>query len=161
MTTDTQIRAARAMLQITIAELAHYAEVAPNTILRIEKGQGVNSSTLKSVTRTLEEFGITFIDDNGVLKKKGSMDYGIWKTRVKKGIWYLSHGLWDFDEKTKKEIAAFVVDDLTRSARYYHTQDEIGYIDKNYIKELQSTAEEIISKRSQLPSEKSEKPPNE
>lgn len=64
MITGSQIRAARAALGWSIRDLANETSISERTILRMEAGQGVPSSTpanLKSIRATLEDAGIEFI----------------------------------------------------------------------------------------------------
>lgn len=66
MISGAQIRAARALLDITAAELAKRAQVDWATIQRFESTDGIppsRSGTLKRLKETLEAAGITFIGD--------------------------------------------------------------------------------------------------
>ncbi|MBS7699163.1 MAG: helix-turn-helix transcriptional regulator [Chelatococcus sp.] len=57
---------ARAALELTVADLATAAGVAPNTINRFETGKTVpNRSTLAAIQLALEEAGVEFIPENG------------------------------------------------------------------------------------------------
>jgi DNA-binding XRE family transcriptional regulator len=58
----SQYRGARAMAGLKVAELARKAQVAPNTIVRIEGGRAVNPSSLIAVRGALEASGIEFLD---------------------------------------------------------------------------------------------------
>lgn len=57
-----QVRAARAVLRLTVAGLADLASVSPNTIVRVEADKGVHSATLLAIQRALEAAGIEFLD---------------------------------------------------------------------------------------------------
>jgi len=62
--TSGQIKAARALLGITAANLAELAGVGFTTIIRMESSDGIPSGqvkTLNSVQSALEEAGIEFI----------------------------------------------------------------------------------------------------
>ena len=62
--TTEQIRAARAILRITVAELAALSGVGVATIKRIEAGEGIpmaHARTLDQITRALFEAGVEFI----------------------------------------------------------------------------------------------------
>jgi transcriptional regulator with XRE-family HTH domain len=64
MITSAQIRAARALIRMTSAELAEKTGLGIATIRRIEIGEGVppgTSRTLHIIKSTLEEAGIEFI----------------------------------------------------------------------------------------------------
>ena len=63
MLTGGQIRAARAFLQWSVAELAEKAAVERHTIMRIEKANGVpatRAQTLNDLKTVLESAGIEF-----------------------------------------------------------------------------------------------------
>src|SRR5258708_22459344 len=60
MISGAQARAARAMVRLTVSELANAAQVAPNTIVRFEADKGVNASSLTAIRRALEGRGIEF-----------------------------------------------------------------------------------------------------
>ena len=62
--TSEQIRAARALLRISVIQLAKLSEIGEATIKRIEAGNGLpsaNIKTLDSLTKALEKAGIEFI----------------------------------------------------------------------------------------------------
>lgn len=66
MISSMQIRAARALLDISANELGRTSGVPLRTIQRFERAPGVPPSrggTLERVTRTLEVAGIEFIGD--------------------------------------------------------------------------------------------------
>ncbi len=57
---------ARAAVELTVAELAASARVAPNTINRFETGKTVPiPATLAAIRSALEAAGVEFISDNG------------------------------------------------------------------------------------------------
>jgi transcriptional regulator with XRE-family HTH domain len=58
----SQFRGARAMAGLKVAELARKADVAPNTIVRIEGGRNVSPRSLAAVQGALEASGIEFLD---------------------------------------------------------------------------------------------------
>ena len=60
MITAAQVRGARAILRMKVAELAELADVSPNTIIRVEADKGVNTTTLKALQAALEGAGIRF-----------------------------------------------------------------------------------------------------
>ena len=66
MISSNQIRAARALLGISAAELADKAGVTWKTVQRFETADGIppsRSGTLERVQRALEAAGIEFIGD--------------------------------------------------------------------------------------------------
>ena len=65
MLKGSQLRMARAASRLSVRELAQIAEVAPNTVTRIEGGLPANTATLRAIQRALEGAGIEFIDENG------------------------------------------------------------------------------------------------
>lgn len=68
MPTAEQIRAARALLGWSAAELARRARVSATTIVRCERGPGiprVQIGTLEKVRQTLEDAGVEFTGGNG------------------------------------------------------------------------------------------------
>ena len=64
MITSSQITAARALVGLTVAELAKSAGIGFTTMVRLEASDGVPSGTVRTldaVQRALEEAGIEFI----------------------------------------------------------------------------------------------------
>jgi len=62
--TSAQIKAARALLGLTVAELAKKAEIGFTTMVRLEASDGVPSGTVRtldSVQKALEQLGVEFI----------------------------------------------------------------------------------------------------
>ena len=67
--TGAQIRAARGLLNISVAELATKAGLAINTIRKAESTNevaGITSASMILIRRTLEDAGVYFIDANGL-----------------------------------------------------------------------------------------------
>ena len=65
---SAQIRAARALLRWSAADLASKASVGANTVRRAEVAEGKTSLTAANemaIRRALEDAGIIFIDENG------------------------------------------------------------------------------------------------
>ena len=68
MLTGEQIRAARALLRLDQAELAHQSGTSLPTIKRLEKMDGVVASqirTVQAIINALEAAGVEFIPENG------------------------------------------------------------------------------------------------
>ncbi len=64
MITSGQIKAARAMLGLTVAELAKSAGIGFTTMVRLESAEGIpagNVKTLTAVKNAIEKAGIEFI----------------------------------------------------------------------------------------------------
>jgi transcriptional regulator with XRE-family HTH domain len=59
------LRMARAGLGWTLRDLAHRAEVNPNTISRYETGKDIMAGTLRKIEATLRAAGVGFIDEPG------------------------------------------------------------------------------------------------
>jgi len=60
-----QCRLARAALDLSIDELAQLAGVGKNTVLRLERGSNTKVNTVAKIRKTLEDYGIIFIEENG------------------------------------------------------------------------------------------------
>jgi len=61
MLTSQQCRMARAALNIGVRELADAADVSPNTIARLERGEALHRRTLAHVQGALEAQGVAFL----------------------------------------------------------------------------------------------------
>ena len=79
MITSAQIRAARALLNWSRAELAHESGIGLSSMLRLESAEGIPGShftTLEAIKKAFEEAGVEFIgtpdDGPGVRLKKSS-----------------------------------------------------------------------------------------
>lgn len=77
MITSAQIRAARALLRITVNDLAEMSEIGIATIKRMEASNGIppaHARTLDQLSKALEKAGVEFIgapdDRPGVRLKK-------------------------------------------------------------------------------------------
>jgi len=60
-----QCKMARAALGLGVRELATLADVSPNTIARLERGEAMRESTLTAIGAALEAAGVEFIPENG------------------------------------------------------------------------------------------------
>lgn len=56
---------ARTALNLGVRDLAKLAEVSPDTIARLERGEELKSKTVEAVQRALEAAGVQFIPENG------------------------------------------------------------------------------------------------
>lgn len=63
--TAGQIRAARALIGMTQAELATKSEVSLPTIKRVETGADAKVSTMTAIRAALEAAGVVFLPENG------------------------------------------------------------------------------------------------
>lgn len=60
-----QCRMARAALGLGVRELAKMADVSPNTVARLERGEDMRESTVDTIRAALEAAGVDFIAENG------------------------------------------------------------------------------------------------
>ncbi|MFK0690281.1 multiprotein-bridging factor 1 family protein [Mesorhizobium sp. IMUNJ 23033] len=60
-----QCKMARAAIGLGVRELAVKADVSPNTIARLERGEAMRESTVEAIRRALEAAGVEFIAENG------------------------------------------------------------------------------------------------
>lgn len=63
--TPAQSRMARAALQLGVRDVASLANVSPNTVARLERGDDLYPRTLSAIRLALETAGVTFIEENG------------------------------------------------------------------------------------------------
>jgi len=62
---STQSKMARAALGLGVRDLAKLADVSPDTIARLERGEDLKPETLKAIRAALETAGVKFIPENG------------------------------------------------------------------------------------------------
>ena len=62
---STQCKMARAATGLGVRDLARLANVSPNTIARLERGEDMRPATIAAVREALEAAGIEFIPENG------------------------------------------------------------------------------------------------
>lgn len=60
-----QCKMARVAIGWGVRELAAAANVSPNTIARLERGEELKASTIETIRSALEAAGIEFIPENG------------------------------------------------------------------------------------------------
>jgi ribosome-binding protein aMBF1 (putative translation factor) len=80
MLSGPQVRAARAALGVSVAQLAHAARVSESTVRRIEQSRGDPSSSVRSllsIERALTARGVVFADE---LRPDGSVIRAIFFT---------------------------------------------------------------------------------
>lgn len=56
---------ARAATGLGVRELAELAEVSPNTVARLERGEELKASTVETIRAALVSSGATFLEDDG------------------------------------------------------------------------------------------------
>lgn len=56
---------ARVATGLGLRDLAAIADVSPNTISRLERGEDLRSATIEALRRALEQAGASFLDDDG------------------------------------------------------------------------------------------------
>jgi len=61
----TQCKMARAATGLGLRELAEAADVSPNTISRLERGEELKPGTVAAIRAALEAAGVEFIPENG------------------------------------------------------------------------------------------------
>lgn len=62
---DLQCRMARAALGLGVRDLAKLANVSPDTIARLERGEKLKDETVLAIGAALERAGIIFVAENG------------------------------------------------------------------------------------------------
>ena len=60
-----QCKMARTALGLGVRELAKIADVSPNTIARLERGEDMRPSTIASIRAAFEGEGVIFVEENG------------------------------------------------------------------------------------------------
>jgi transcriptional regulator with XRE-family HTH domain len=60
-----QCKMARTALALGVRELAKLADVSPNTIARLERGEELRDRTIAAVRAALEAAGVIFVEENG------------------------------------------------------------------------------------------------
>lgn len=60
-----QCKMARVALGLGVRELAEAAQVSPDTIARLERGEELKPRTVAAVQTALESAGVEFIPENG------------------------------------------------------------------------------------------------
>lgn len=60
-----QCKMARVATGLGLRDLAAKAEVSPNTISRLERGEVLRNTTIKALRTALEQAGASFLDDDG------------------------------------------------------------------------------------------------
>jgi DNA-binding transcriptional regulator YiaG len=75
--TSAQIRAARALLNLSGRQLSERSGISPSTLHRAESADGkpnLHASTLIAIKAALEALGVEFLDDSGVRMVRTSID---------------------------------------------------------------------------------------
>ncbi len=61
----TQCKMARVATGLGLRKLAILADVSPNTISRLERGEELRTSTIDAIRTALEAAGVVFLPENG------------------------------------------------------------------------------------------------
>lgn len=56
---------ARAATGLGVRELAKLADVSPDTVARLERGEDLKATTVETIRTALENAGVEFIAENG------------------------------------------------------------------------------------------------
>jgi transcriptional regulator with XRE-family HTH domain len=60
-----QCKMARAATGLGVRDLAKLADVSPNTVARLERGEALKESTVSTIRAALEQAGVIFVEPNG------------------------------------------------------------------------------------------------
>ncbi|MDP2051539.1 MAG: helix-turn-helix transcriptional regulator [Cypionkella sp.] len=60
-----QCKMARAATGLGVRDLAKLADVSPDTVARLERGEDLKQATVDSIRTALESAGVEFIPENG------------------------------------------------------------------------------------------------
>ncbi|WP_282129515.1 helix-turn-helix transcriptional regulator [Roseobacter litoralis] len=61
----TQCKMARAATGLGVRDLAKLANVSPDTVARLERGETIKETTIAAIRAALEAAGVEFIAENG------------------------------------------------------------------------------------------------
>jgi len=56
---------ARAAMGLGVRDLAKLADVSPNTVARLERGEALKEGTVSTIRAALESAGVIFVAENG------------------------------------------------------------------------------------------------
>ena len=60
-----QCKMARAATGLGVRDLAKAADVSPNTVARLERGEDLRPATVAAIRAALEAAGVVFLSENG------------------------------------------------------------------------------------------------
>ena len=60
-----QCKMARAAMGLGVRDLAKLADVSPNTVARLERGEALKEGTVSTIRAALESAGVIFVAENG------------------------------------------------------------------------------------------------
>ena len=60
-----QCKMARAAMGLGVRDLAKLADVSPNTVARLERGEALKEGTVSIIRAALESAGVIFVAENG------------------------------------------------------------------------------------------------
>jgi transcriptional regulator with XRE-family HTH domain len=104
--TPQQCRMARAALGLGVRDLAEIADVSPNTVARLERGERLHSQTLRHLRGALEAGGVTFLAE-GEGSGWGGPGVRLGNGRVHSVMAALFLRLWEIPNKLHLEPEAY------------------------------------------------------
>lgn len=139
MITPTQMRAARAMLDVSQGHVAEYLGIAANTLSKIESGQSdVSVSRNMDIQRFYEREGIEFTDNDGVQKNEYPIFFLEGKTHEETYIKLLENVADVLKDVKDPELLIMYSDDSVSTPRVnemYRTMREQGVKMRQLIQE--------------------------
>ncbi len=100
--TPEQCRMSRAALGLGVRDLAQIADVSPNTIARLERGESLHRRTLHHLRGALEAEGVLFLAD-GETSEWGGPGIRLGREQSRSPMARLFLGLWELPEKLRFE----------------------------------------------------------
>ncbi len=120
MITPTQMRAARAMLDVSQGHVAEYLGIAANTLSKIESGQSdVSVSRNTDIQRFYEREGIEFIENDGVQRNEYPIFFLETETHEETYIKLLENVSEVLKEFKEPELLIMYADDKVSSPRVH------------------------------------------
>lgn len=101
-----QCRMARAALGLGVRELAHLADVSPNTVARLERGERMQARTLAFMRGSLEAAGVIFIE-GGAVSALGGPGVRLGREAPASGYGMLFEALWNVPSLRRQPEAAY------------------------------------------------------
>lgn len=118
MITPTQMRAARAMLDVSQGHVAQYLGIAANTLSKIESGQSdVSGTRLTDIQRFYEREGVEFTDNDGVKKNENPIFFVEGDTHESTYLQILEDVLENLKGHKEPELLIMYADDSVSSPR--------------------------------------------
>lgn len=112
MITPTQMRAARAMLDVSQGHVAQYLGIAANTLSKIESGQSdVSGTRLTDIQRFYEREGVEFTENEGVKKNENPIFFVEGDTHENTYLQILEDVLENLKDQKDPELLIMYADD--------------------------------------------------